>query len=90
MRPRTWRARSAMNRPCHRSRTAPWDHHRQRERNCIARPCRWLNRFRRIATRYDKLEVMFRSFIYLALTDDGVQLAWTGPTGHWQVVARHP
>jgi transposase len=38
-----------------------------KRRNEVERMFRWLKAFRRIATRYDKLDLMFSAFIYLAL-----------------------
>lgn len=47
----------------------PWKLNRRlyRQRNRIARLFRRLKGFRRIFTRYDKLDVLFRSFVTLAL-----------------------
>ena len=51
---------------------APWtyDAQRYRRRNEIERLFGRLKRFRRIGTRYDKLDVIFLSGIYLALLYD--------------------
>ena len=54
------------------NRRRPWayDARRYRRRNEIERLFGRLKRFRRIATRYDKLDVIFLSGIYLALIYD--------------------
>lgn len=54
----------------------PWtyDAQRYRRRNEINRPFGRLKRFRRIATRYDILDVILLSGIYLALNND--MLPW--------------
>ena len=55
--------------PPKRNRVAPWDYDQTlyKRRNEIERFFRRLKRFRRIFTRYDKLDVMFHAFIFLAL-----------------------
>ena len=45
-----------------------------KRRDEVERFFRRLKRFRRIATRYDKLDTVFLAFIHLALTYDGLQL----------------
>ena len=54
------------------NRRRPWtyDLKRYRRRNEIERLFGRLKRFRRIATRYDKLDVLYLSGIYLALIYD--------------------
>lgn len=54
------------------NRRQPWDYdaRRYRRRNEIERFFCRLKRFRRIATRYDKLDVIFLSGIYLVLIYD--------------------
>ena len=51
------------------SRTEPWEHDKElcRKRNEAERLFRRLKGFRRIFTRFDKLDVMFIGFIVLAL-----------------------
>ena len=57
------------------NRRQPWDYDavRYRKRNEIERFFCRLKRFRRIATRYDKLDVIFLSLIYLVLIYDALQ-----------------
>ena len=57
-------------------RLEPWDYDRARyrQRNKVERFFRRLKGFRRIATRYDKLDVIFLAFIHLALIFDALQL----------------
>lgn len=57
-----------------RNRRNPWeyDKERYRQRNEIERFFLRLKRFRRIFTRYDKLDIIFRSFILFALIFDAV------------------
>ena len=49
-----------------------WSYHRDlyRRRNLVERFFRQLKRFRRIATRYDKLDVVFLAFMHLAVIYD--------------------
>lgn len=63
--------------PPHPGRTQPWvyDRQRYRGRNCIERLFRRLQRFRRIHLRYDKLDIIYLSFVYLALIYDALQIA---------------
>ena len=58
------------------SRIEPWayDHVLYRRRNEVERFFRWLKGFRRIATRYDKLDVILLAFVHVALTFDALQL----------------
>ena len=60
--------------PPHPNRRQPWTYDRQRYRgrNVVERLFRRLRRFRRIHTRYDKLDIVFLSFIYLALIYDAL------------------
>lgn len=55
--------------PPHPQRCKPWqlDKVTYRERNHVERLFRRLKGFRRIFTRYDKLDVIFRSFVTFAL-----------------------
>jgi transposase len=50
-------------------RRKPWkpDRRRYKQRNHVERLFRRLKGFRRLATRYDKLAVMFSAYIFLAL-----------------------
>ena len=54
------------------NRKNPWDYDKQlyKQRNQVERLFRRLRRFRRIFTRYDKLDIVFLSFVYLALIVD--------------------
>ena len=51
------------------NRKNPWDYDKQlyKQRNQVERLFRRLKRFRRIFTRYDKLDIVFLSFVYFAL-----------------------
>ena len=51
-------------------RLRPWRFNRRlyRQRNQIERLFRRLKGFRRVFTRYDKLDALFRSFVFLALS----------------------
>ena len=62
--------------PPHPHRVQPWayDRTRYRRRNEVERFFCRLKRFRRIATRYDKLDRVFLAFIHLALIYDALQL----------------
>ena len=55
--------------PALRSRKEPWEYDRELypRRNEIERLFRRLKGFRRVFTRYDKLDVIFRGFILFAL-----------------------
>ena len=54
------------------NRKNPWDYDKQlyKQRNQVERRFRRLRRFRRIFTRYDKLDIVFLSVVYLALIVD--------------------
>ena len=60
--------------PPKRNRKNPWDYDKQlyKQRNQIERLFRRIKRFRRIFTRYDKLDVIFLTFVYLALIVDAL------------------
>ena len=55
--------------PPRQNRTAPWEYDRElyKRRNEVERLFRRLKGFRRIFTRYDKLDVLFLGFIVFAL-----------------------
>ena len=57
------------------NRKKQWDYDKEvyRRRNEVERLFRRLKGFRRIFTRYDKLDVIFASFIYLALIVDALR-----------------
>ena len=61
--------------PPKRNRKQPWSHDEEiyKLRNEVERLFRRLKAFRRIFTRYDKLDVIFNSFIYLALIVDALR-----------------
>ena len=54
------------------NRKNPWDYDKQlyKQRNQVERLFRRIKRFRRIFTRYDKLDVIFLAFVYFALIVD--------------------
>ena len=56
------------------NRKNPWDYDKQlyKQRNQVERLFRRIKRFRRIFTRYDKLDVIFLSFVYFALIFDAL------------------
>lgn len=56
------------------NRRDPWDYDKQlyKQRNQVERLFRRLKRFRRIFTRYDKLDVIFLAFVYFALMVDAL------------------
>jgi transposase len=60
--------------PPKKNRIAPWEYDREmcRRRNEIERLFRRLKGFRRIFSRFDKLDVMFLAFIHFALIVDGL------------------
>lgn len=60
--------------PPKRNRKNPWNYDRERykQRNEIERYFLRLKRFRRIFTRYDKLDIMFCGFIYFAMIIDAI------------------
>lgn len=55
--------------PAHPQRKNPWllDKHRYRQRNEVERLFRRIKAYRRVFTRYDKLDVMYATFVSLAL-----------------------
>ena len=56
------------------NRKNPWDYDKElyKQRNQVERLFRRIKRFRRIFTRYDKLDVIFLAFIYFALIIDAL------------------
>ena len=56
------------------NRKNPWDYDKQlyKQRNQVERLFRRLKRFRRIFTRYDKLDIVFLAFVYFALIVDAL------------------
>ena len=56
------------------NRKNPWSYDTRlyKQRNQVERLFRRIKRFRRIFTRYDKLDVIFLAFIYLALIIDAL------------------
>lgn len=62
--------------PPKKNRVAPWEYDRQlyRRRNEIERLFRRLKGFRRIFSRFDKLDVMFLAFIHFALIVESLRL----------------
>lgn len=60
--------------PPKKNRKGPWDYDKERykRRNKIERYFLRLKRFRRIFTRYDKLDVLFSGFIYFAMIADAI------------------
>ena len=58
-----------------RSRKEPWEYDRElhKRRNEVERLFRRLKRFRRVFTRYDKLDAVFSGFIRFALIYDALQ-----------------
>ena len=60
--------------PPKKNRKDPWDYDKERykRRNEIERYFLRLKRFRRIFTRYDKLDIMFSGFIYFAMIVDAL------------------
>ena len=61
--------------PPKKNRPAPWEYDREmyRRRNEIERLVRRLKGFRRVFSRFDKLDVMFLAFIHFALIVDGLR-----------------
>ena len=57
------------------NRKEPWEYDKDRykQRNAIERYFLRLKRFRKIFTRYDKLDVLFCGFIYFAMIVDAIQ-----------------
>lgn len=62
--------------PPKRNRLCPWNYDKElyKLRNQVERLFRRLKRFRRIFTRYDKLDVIFSAFVFLALIADALAL----------------
>ena len=60
--------------PPKRNRKDPWDYDKElyKQRNQVERLFRRIKRFRRIFTRYDKLDVIFLAFVYFALIVDAL------------------
>ena len=60
--------------PPKKKRKVPWEYDKERykQRNEIERFFLRLKRFRRVFTRYDKLDVVFSGFIYFAMAMDAV------------------
>jgi len=56
------------------NRKNPWEYDKElyRQRNQVERLFRRLKRFCRIFTRYDKLDIIFLSFVYFALVVDAL------------------
>ena len=56
------------------NRKNPWEYDKQlyKQRNQVERLFRRIKRFRRIFTRYDKLDVIFLAFVYFALIVDAL------------------
>ena len=56
------------------NRKDPWNYDKKmyKQRNKIERYFLRLKRFRKIFTRYDKLDVLFRGFIYFAMIVDAI------------------
>lgn len=54
--------------PPKKNRIDPWEYDKElyKQRNVIERLFRWLKGFRRVCTRYDKLDIIFLSFIQFA------------------------
>lgn len=61
--------------PPKRTRLEPWDYDRvlYQRRNEIERLFRRLKGFRRVFTRFDKLDVMFMAFVHFALIVDALR-----------------
>ena len=57
------------------NRLSPWEYHRAmyRKRNEVERLFRRLKGFRRIFSRFDKLDVMFVAFIHFALIAEALR-----------------
>ena len=60
--------------PPKKNRTDPWQYDKKlyKRRNEIERFFRRIKRFRRIFTRYDKLDVVFAGFIFFAMIIDSI------------------
>ena len=61
--------------PPRRDRKQPWDYDRQmyKRRNDVERLFRRNKAYRRVFTRYDKLDLMFLVFLTFALTVEGLR-----------------
>lgn len=61
--------------PPKRNRRAPWSYDRTlyRRRNEVERLVRRLKSYRRVCTRYDKLDVLYRAFVHVALIVDALR-----------------
>ena len=61
--------------PPKRNRVEPWEYDRElyRKRNQVERLFRRLKAFRRVFTRFDKLDALFLGFIYFALIADALR-----------------
>ena len=61
--------------PPMRTRVDPWDYDRQlyKRRNEVERVFRRLKGFRRVFTRFDKLDVMFTAFVVVALIAEALR-----------------
>ncbi len=61
--------------PPKRNRVEPWEYDRElyRKRNEVERLFRRLKAFRRVFTRYDKLDTLFLGFIHFALIADALR-----------------
>ena len=61
--------------PPHPNRVQPWEYNRvtYRRRNEVERLFRRLKGYRRVCTRYDKLDVLFLAFVHLALIFDALR-----------------
>ena len=57
------------------NRVQPWEYNRvtYRRRNEVERLFRRLKGYRRVCTRYDKLDVLFLAFVHLALIFDALR-----------------
>ena len=62
-------------------RLAPWEYDRlkYRRRNEVERLFRRLKGFRRVFSRYDKLDVMFAAFVLFALIVDALRISVNTP-----------
>jgi transposase len=60
--------------PPHPQRLRPWKYNRRldKKRNEVERLIRIIKGFRRVFTRFDKLDSMFTAFIHVALLTDGL------------------
>ena len=63
------------------NRKEPWEYDRElyKRRNEVERAFNRLKRFRKIFTRYDKLDFMYLAFIHLALISDALQFYLNTP-----------